>query len=76
MLPFCSKGMFKTTRKMTFIYNYPSQLTARLLTMLQLYDMICRKAINNLPDSLFQVGETDENGNGSAFDMVGALPFS
>ena len=43
---------------------------------IQLYDIICRKDINNLPDSLFQVGETDEGGNGSTFDVVGALPFS
>ena len=42
----------------------------------QLYNVICRKDINNLPDSLFQVGETNEGGNGTTFDVVGALSFS
>ena len=43
---------------------------------IQLYGVICRKGINNLPDSLFQVVETNEGGNGTTFDVVSALLFS
>ena len=45
-------------------------------TKIQLHDVIFHKDINNLPDSLFQVGETNEGGNGSTLDVVSALPFS